>query len=365
MRFSFFVRRAGSIFRRVIDTDQKLAAFLPKLRAADWIALDTEADSLYAYPEKLCLLQFSAAGEDALLDPLSPMDLSPVLEVMQRHELVMHGADYDLRLLRKGHRFVPGGLFDTMLASRLLGDRQFGLNNLLAKYLNVTVEKGPQKANWARRPLTPRMVEYALNDVRHLKPLADLLRGQLRERGRLAWHQESCARLIAECAEQFVPDPDLVWRLKGSHRLNPAGLAVLRELWRWREHEAVHSNKPPYFILATEKMVEVAAVAVDSRPVEDALPRHLTPRRRAGVLAAVSEGLATDKKPAVVRHHSKRPSEAESRRARELERRRDRHAAELDIDPTLIASRATLMDLARDWDKHQADLMSWQRKLLA
>src|SRR5262249_19168464 len=160
----------------------------------------------------------------------------------------------------------PRAVFDTMIASRLLGCRQFGLNHLLHKYLGVTLEKGPQKANWARRPLTERMTAYALNDVRHLKALADILCAQLRGLGRLAWHDESCARQIADCAEQPVPDLDLIWRVKGSHRLDPAALGVLRELWRWREHEAVHANKPPYFVLATEKMVEIAAAPADSRP---------------------------------------------------------------------------------------------------
>ena len=116
------------------------------------MALDTEADSLHAYPEKLCLIQISVEGEDALVDPLARMDLEPVLEELRHHELIMHGADYDLRLLRKGLNFVPTAIFDTMLASRLLGIREFGLNNLVWRFLNVRLEKGPQKANWAPRP---------------------------------------------------------------------------------------------------------------------------------------------------------------------------------------------------------------------
>src|SRR5437867_4118116 len=159
----------------VIDTDQKLEAFLPRMRAARWIALDTEADSLHAYPEKLCLIQVSIEGADELLDPLSSMNLAPAFKVFHDHELILHGADYDLRLLRKSRGFVPTAIFDTMLASRLLGCREFGLNNLVSKYLGVTLEKGPQKANWAQRPLTQRMVEYARNDTRHLKPLSEIL----------------------------------------------------------------------------------------------------------------------------------------------------------------------------------------------
>src|SRR5581483_2017861 len=176
------------------------------IRAADWVALDTEADSLHAYPEKLCLLQFSLAAGDFLLDPLAGLTLGPLWEELHRHQLLMHGADYDLRLLRKNHAFIPTRILDTMLASRLLGEREFGLVHLVKKYLDVTLEKGSQKADWARRPLTPRMEAYARNDTHFLKPLADILEARLRERGRLAWLQESCRRLIAECARPSVPE---------------------------------------------------------------------------------------------------------------------------------------------------------------
>jgi ribonuclease D len=139
---------------RVIDTEQKLQAFLPKLLMATWVALDTEADSLHAYPEKVCLIQISTVAGDRMIDPLAGIDLDPLLEALSGHELIMHGADYDLRLLLKHHQFVPSAIFDTMLAARLLGDREFGLQHLLEKYLGVKLEKGPQKANWALRPLT-------------------------------------------------------------------------------------------------------------------------------------------------------------------------------------------------------------------
>jgi len=222
----------------VIDTEQKLTAFLLNLKSATWVAVDTEADSLHAYPEKVCLIQISTTAGDQLVDPLAAIDLGPLLDGLSGHELIMHGADYDLRLLRKHHEFVPNTIFDTMLAARLLGLRQFSLSFLVERFLNVKLEKGPQKANWALRPLTERMEVYARNDTRYLKPLADHLRPELDNRGRLQWHQESCARLIAECTQAQPVDMDAVWRIKGSHLLGRSALAILRELWQWRETEA-------------------------------------------------------------------------------------------------------------------------------
>lgn len=350
----------------MIDTEQKLADYLPRLRVATWVAVDTEADSLHAYPEKVCLIQISTIAGDRLIDPLAGFDLGPLLEALSGHELIMHGADYDLRLLRKHHEFVPSAVFDTMLAARLLGLRQFGLSHLVQTYLGVKLEKGPQKANWALRPLTQRMETYARNDTRHLKPLAERLKAELEKRKRLAWHKEFCDRLIADSTEQQPADMDSVWRVKGSHLLARPALAVLRELWQWRETEAVAANKPPFFVLSHQSLVEVAAAAAKAQAVEPFLPRHFSERRRGALIKAIARGLgvAADHHPRILRSVGRRPTEAERRRYIELRKRRDARATELDIDPTLIASRSTLSDLAHNWDKHGAELMNWQRRLL-
>jgi ribonuclease D len=349
----------------MIDSDLKLAAALPRLKAADWIAVDTEADSLHAYPEKLCLLQLSVADGDLLLDPLAEMDFEPILQILKKHQLILHGADYDLRLLRRRFEFAPSAIFDTMLASRLLGVREFGLINLVQKYLGVHLEKGPQKANWGRRPLTERMMIYARNDTHYLKPLSDILRQQLKDKGRLSWHEESCARLIDDTAEVRAPDPESDWRVKGSHNLEPSALAILREIWHWREKEALRANKPPFFILSPDAMVNLAKTAAQSEPVHHLLPRHLTSHRQEGVLGAIERGLRAQNLPSrAVRHTTYRQTEAERRRMNELQKLRNHQAAQLGIDQTLIASRAMLVLLARDWDTHSKELMKWQRELL-
>jgi ribonuclease D len=351
---------------RVIDTDAKLAALLPTIKSATWLALDTEADSLHAYPEKVCLIQISTAAGDELIDPLGTLNLDPLLDALNAHELIMHGADYDLRLLRKHHEFVPSAIFDTMLAARLLGERQFGLGSLVEKQLGVRLDKGPQKADWARRPLTERMETYARKDTHYLKPLADRLKLELQQKGRLAWHRESCARLIVETSQPPVVDADSVWRIKGSSRLGRPALAVLRELWQWREQEAIAANRPPFFILTHEKLVAIAAAAAAYRPVEPLLPPRLSPRRRDGLANAIKAGLqlSADRHPEFLRPKGHRPTEVEIHRYRELEKRRNAHAHKLGLDPTLIASRATLGELARDWDRHAPELMNWQRELL-
>ena len=350
----------------MIDTDQQLAAFLPTLQAASWVAVDTEADSLHAYPEKVCLIQISTVAGDELIDPLASVSLAPLLTALSGHELIMHGADYDLRLLLKHHQFVPSSIFDTMLAARLLGLRQFSLSSLVEQLLGVKLEKGAQKANWAMRPLTERMERYARNDTHYLKSLADKLRSDLAAKNRLSWHSESCARLVVACAVDPVQDLDSVWRVKGSHLLGRPALAILRELWRWRESEAVSANKPPYFVLKHESLVEIASASATARPIDGLLPKHFSDRRRNGLMKAIAKGLgvAPEEHPKILRSIGRRPSETERRRYIELQKHRDAQATALSIDPTLIASRSMLSDLARDWDKYYAELMGWQRELL-
>jgi ribonuclease D len=173
-------------------------------------------------------------------------------------------------------------------------------------------------------------------------------------------------QLITECTRNRPVDVDAVWRIKGSHRLSRPALAVLRELWRWREAEAVTANKPPYFVLSHEGLVALASAAASGEPIELLLPRHLSERRRGGVLKSVRHGLGVqpDLHPKPLRPTSRHPSDGEKRRYLELQHRRDARATELGIDPTLIASRATLSDLAHDWGKYERELMKWQRQLL-
>ncbi len=335
------------------------------IQASPWVAVDTEADSLHAYPEKLCLLQFSVESGDFLVDTLAGLDLSDLLQTLRQRELIFHGADYDLRMLRKTFNFVPGAIFDTMTAARLLGYTQFGLGHLVERHLGIVLEKGPQKMNWARRPLTPRMEEYARNDTRFLKKLSDILRDELDRKHRLSWQKETCDQLLLDCADIPTANRDQ-WRMKGSDRLDPRGLAVLRELWKWREKEAIASNKPPFFVLNHDLVLRLAHEAERIKHLERILPPRLSPRRKEGILLAIAHAqrVPEEELPQKRVNVLYQPTVAEQRRFLALKQIRDKKAAELEIDPTLIASRSTMVLLSQDWDKYKRDLMRWQLALL-
>jgi ribonuclease D len=171
----------------VISSASQLRELLPDIKKVDRIALDTEADSLHCYREKLCLLQISIPGRDAIVDPLAKIDLQPLRDAFAKKEIVLHGADYDLRLLRRNMNFVPQRIFDTMIAARMIGQREFSLAALVLYYFGIELAKGSQKANWAQRPLSKKMSEYAINDTRYLLPLAERLELELKSRDRMEW----------------------------------------------------------------------------------------------------------------------------------------------------------------------------------
>ena len=205
----------------------------------------------------------------------------------------MHGSDNDLRLMYAANKFIPNRIFDTMWAARVLGFTAFGLNDLLSKLIGITLDKGSQKANWTRRPLTDKMKIYALNDSRHLRTLADLLKTELEAKGRWSWHQQICERLIQEHSSDRQLDLDQAWRLKGASKLNRRSLAILRETWHWREREAVKANKPPYFIVRHEDLVRLAETVID-RDTKTIWPHKLSTRRFNSLREAVGQALDLD-----------------------------------------------------------------------
>ena len=352
----------------VIDNAKQLTDFLESLRQAEWLAIDTEADSLHSYPEKLCLLQVAISGRVELVDPLCGMDLGALWKALTDRELMMHGADYDLRLLQFGHDFVPARIFDTMLAGRLLGREKFGLADLVQHYLGITLEKGSQKANWGRRPLTSQMAEYAQNDVLYLYDLVTCLREELQEKGRGEWHAQECAQLINENTNLPAPDPDRIWRVKGSNRLLPAELAILRELWHWREQEARRRCRPPFFVLSHDLILNLADKAANGVDYAKLLPRRIPERRRQAIREVIERGISmssADHPQPIKPPRRRNMTVHQKNQFEELQKRRDKHAEELGIDPTIIASRATLMGLAQETEERTAGLQDWQRELLS
>jgi ribonuclease D len=354
----------------VITDVAQLANLIEQIESADRIAVDTEADSLHSYREKLCLLQISvpAAGDavgsnDCIVDPLANIDLQPLRRALESKELVLHGADYDLRMLRRGLNLVANRIFDTMIAARLLGIREFSLAALVKRYFDLTLLKGSQKANWARRPLPARMAEYAINDVHYLLPLAEKLETELERCERRDWLRQSCQRAIDQAAVARTRNQDELWRIRGSGLLRGRAAALLRALWQWREKEAERADRPPFHILQNEDLLK-AAVKFASGIVPD--HRHFSSRRRQAFREAAQAALRAPESewPVSRRRFGTRPTTETVQRAEELRQRRNKSAEDLGLEPSFIAPRSTLEAIAADGTRAPALLVPWQRELL-
>src|SRR5262249_52596558 len=204
-------------------------------------------------------LQVSIPEGDFVVDPLALRDLEPLTRELTQKEIVLHGADFDLRLLRRGIDLVPTRVFDTVIAARMLGQRHFSLAALVHRYFKVDLPKGSQKANWAQRPLPKRMLAYAVTDTHYLLDLAQRMEQELATAGRLDWFAQSCQRAIQQAAIERTREPDEVWRISGSGALRGRAAAVLRELWHWREKEAEAVDRPAFHILQNEELLRAAA----------------------------------------------------------------------------------------------------------
>ena len=360
-----------------IDTTEALAGWIDGIGAGP-LALDTEADSFHHYREKVCLVQLSAGERHALVDPLADVELAPLAEPLARPGLrkILHGADYDVRLLWRDFGLVVSGLTDTMIAARLTGEPAFGLAALLAKHLGITLDKSHQRADWSKRPLSPPMRAYAIADTRHLDALAAILDERLRALGRDSWAEEEYARLSSmRWRDRSAEDPEAFRRTKGSKALGSAALAVLREVWLWRDATARRRDRPPFKVLHDETLVALAKAAPESigalaevKGVPDSLVRSPA---AAELVDAARRGAACPEaeRPEVRVEVRERLSAAVETRVARIKERRDAIALDLALDPTAIASRGVVEEMAKRWEAGDdpwsvPELRGWQIGLL-
>jgi len=367
----------------LVDDDASLAGLLARFDAETGAAvpLDTEADSFHHYFEKICLLQLHADGAAFLVDPLASLPLTPLLARLSERELLMHGADYDLRLLYRGFRFRAQTVFDTMIAAQLLGESEIGLAALLQRRLGVTLDKAHQRADWSLRPLPPTMVAYAAADVVHLPALVASLRSDLEAAGRLEWHREECERLAAASfPEDRAGDPENDWRIKGTNGLGDRERAYVRAIWEVREARARALDAPPFRVLTNERLLHAAKLAAAG--AADLTKLFPGPRPLPGAFAAevrraldAARALPPEAWPRPRRSAAAEADPALERAVERLKKERDRKAAALKLDPGVLASRVVLTAAARalldgvplsaDRLAARAGISHWRARLLA
>lgn len=344
-----------------VDNILSLSSLEKAISHAQRVSLDTEADSLYHYYEKVCLIQVTIRTNTYILDPLVGLDLSNFFALLSNKQLILHSADYDLRILRASYGFSAGEeIFDTMLAAQFLGHKHLGLSSLLKCYFGIHLSKDGQKFNWSLRPLPKEKLIYAGNDTRYLEALAEKMEKELSGLGRLDWHKESCAKLVrATLIDRPDKKEDSLWRIKGLKGLNRQQLALVRALWYWREDEAKKSDLPPFKILENSRLLKLS-LWIHSHPGSPLsqgpkLPRNCKGERFQALLHKIKETLTLTPSEwpqlsagdPTTRYQYSSFSEKESSLFKNLRKRSAEIAFKLGLPPSVLISRSSLEAIIR------------------
>jgi ribonuclease D len=357
-----------------VDSAAGMADLIKAMDSTHTVFLDLEADSMHHYFAKICLIQILVGDRCYLVDPLSDITLDGFLKKLADKVLVLHGADYDLRMLYQAHGFRPHQVYDTMLAAQLLGKPAFGLAALVQAYFGATLKKDQQKADWSQRPLPPLMLTYGAQDTFYLPGLYDSLTRELEEKNRLSWHQECCVELVKATAKSKEVDLENTWRIDGSSRLYPRQLAALHSLWKFRDQTAKDLDLPSYKVLPSDILLRFAmAVPQDGVPdLVPSLPSRLNPKIKSGFLDAFRDALEMPEGswPQILRPPRKVAPSPSSTILNHLKAVRDKIADDLKMDPSLLATKSTLTAVAltgatsRPKMVAAAKWMKWQENLL-
>lgn len=326
---------------------------MARLAGEPRLALDTEASSFHRFHERIGLVQLSNREETWLIDPLALADLGELGGLLgsEQGEIVIHDADFDLRLLKHAYGFRVRHIFDTLIAAELVNEPELGLAALLKKYFGLQLDKRFQKADWCKRPLTPGMLAYAAMDTRFLIALRDELEAGLKAKGRWSWAEEEFS-LLTEIPFQAKEDgtPGFL-RIKGAKALKPKELAILKALHEWRNGVAAKMDRAAFMVLGNEVLIGLSREPVSSLPALAALKGvgpSVAEKHGAAILGAIERGQRMPKElwPQVEKPR-RRPRDPQlEERVKRLKAVRDKLALELDLRPGIVAANHLLMDIA-------------------
>jgi ribonuclease D len=324
------------------------------------VAVDTESNSLYAYQEQVCLIQFSTPAKDFLVDPLSLKDLSPLAPIFRSNKIekIFHAAEYDLICLKRDFDFEFTNIFDTMVASRILGFEAVGLGSLLAAEFDVHVDKRYQRANWGRRPLPSHLLSYAQLDTHYLIPLRDRLHNSLKDNALWPLALEDFSRLCH--VDGHVPENhgNECWRISGAYDLKPQNAAVLREICRYRDKVARSINRPRFKVIGDKTLLAIAEACPDSLSKLELIP-GMSPRQMERHSEALLKAVARGQKAKPIRPpKTPRPNDGFLDRLEVLRKWRKMTAREMGVKSDVVLPRDLMFTIAERNPNDYDDLVS-------
>jgi len=346
----------------LVETQSALEAFAGKATRSAAVAVDLEADSMFHYREKVCLLQMCANGETVVIDPLKVPDLSALKPLFADPSIrkVFHGADYDVRSLYRDFGISINNLFDTQLACMYLGRPGTSLEAVVARQFGVELDKKYQKKDWSRRPLPEEMVSYAASDVIYLIPLAEALVQELAALGRLAWVEEGCA-LLSQVRPQDNHTQPYFLRFSGAGHLSPRQLAALEALLGIRDTLAQQKDRPLFKIMSNAALLKISTtLPADLKQLKatNVLSAKQIDMYGQSITAAVQQAqqLPASQLPVYPRQRAQRLSPRIPPRVKALRAWRDELATQMELDPALLLNKALIRDIAIQQPKRVSQL---------
>lgn len=333
-----------------IETTQALEALVKTLSKETLLAVDTEANSMHAYQEQVCLVQISSRTADYIIDPLAVTDMSPLAPLMAspKIEKVFHAAEYDVMTMKRDFEYEFHNIFDTMIAARIVGYEAFGLGSLLKLHLGVRADKSHQRDDWGRRPLAAESLRYAQMDTHYLPRLRDILQEELKTNDHLPEAYETFQELeVLPPANGRVFDTEGYWKLGIPRSLNMSQMKILRELYLLRDDLARERNRPSFKIIDNRVLVDIAETPPKTlRELRRVRGMTSSQIRRYGnrILDAVQAGQAAENLPEPPQHHPPAPEITERYIA--LHQWRKERAIKRGVESDIIVSKQTLWDLA-------------------
>ena len=342
-----------------VDSQNALEMMVKDLLTQDFVAVDTESNSLFVYQEQVCLIQFSTGKVDYLVDPLALSDISVLASVFENGmiEKIFHAAEYDLIVMKRDYEFQFQNIFDTMVAGRILGKKALGLGGMLKAEYGIELNKRYQRANWGKRPLPQAQLNYARLDSHYLISLRELLFSELERANLSELAQEDFLRLCnVRIPESYHINSENGWRFVGGQHLSPSEMAVLYELYLYRDREARKANLPPFKIISEQALREIALACPRVKHEVFQVPtlsERLARRHGHGIVQAVQRGLKSDPPPRPPRleHH-----EGFMERNDALRLWRKQTGQSLGVESDVVLPRDILEELARKNPSTMVDL---------
>ena len=339
-----------------VATQTKLQALVKDLSKQSLVAVDTESNSLHAYREQVCLIQFSTSETDYLVDPLALDDITILGEIFasSKIEKIFHAAEYDLICLKRDFDFHITNIFDTRWAVRILGYNRDGLDGLLSERFDIQVNKKYQKADWGKRPLSDEQVNYARLDTHYLPPLKDMLQAELEEKGLLQLAYEDFERA---CEVEIPAAKPVLWeRMANNHGFTRRELTILKEIYECRERIAEELDRPPFKVMGDKQLFDIARMP--PQHPDELLGLGLSHRQvrhwGKAVLQAVERGQAA---PIVKPQQPERPDDAYLSRLDSLKIWRKNAARKMKVESDVVLPRQ-LMEMIAEKNPHSIPELS-------